>query len=303
MVPRIHAGGKSFSGLVACLTHDAGTPAERRPKTAARVGMVELENLPDCEAATAARIMAGTVRDAEMLKELAGVSSRGRKLAKPVYHYSLSWPPEKSPDRAEMLEAAQGSLQALGMGDRQALVVEHTHCAYCHVHVVVNRVSFEDGRAASCAHDARKLSAWAERYERDHGGIAVSGRVAAREARERYAGVVAALTPKDAAPEDRRRICAAVREQHPLPPRERVRGAGRPPRTEEQRRDWAEQYRRERAEQPLPAERREQRRLITGRHRLDAWAEAWQAQAQRLEREPEAPAEAALATGRAGRYS
>ncbi len=121
MVPRIHAGGKSFSGLVACLMHDAGTPAERRPKTAARVGMVELENLPACPAATAARIMAGTARDAVVLKELAGVSAQGRKLTKPVYHYSLSWAPEERPDRAEMLGAARGSLAALGMSDRQAL--------------------------------------------------------------------------------------------------------------------------------------------------------------------------------------
>ena len=171
MVPRVHAGGKSFSGVVAYLTHDAGMPDDRRPQTAARVGMVALENLPACPAATAARIMAGTARDAAVLKELAGVSTRGRKLDKPVYHFSLSWSPAERPGRAEMLTAARGSLDALGMGNRQALVVEHTDCAHRHVHVVVNRVSPEDGRAASSSHDARTLSRWAQTWERERGRV------------------------------------------------------------------------------------------------------------------------------------
>ncbi len=176
MVPRIHAGGKSFSGVVAYLTHDAGTLDERRPKTAERVGMVELENLPECRPATAARIMAGTAREADTLKRLADVSTRGRKLDKPVYHFSLSWSPEERPERAEMLTAARGSLEALGMGNRQALVVEHTDRAHRHVHVVVNRVSPEDGRAASCSNDARTLSRWAQTWEREQGRVRCPGR-------------------------------------------------------------------------------------------------------------------------------
>ena len=171
MVPRIHAGGGSFSGVVAYLTHDAGTPDERRPTSADRMGLVELENLPACEPTTAARIMAGTAREADTLKRLAGVSTRGRKLDKPVYHYSLSWSPDERPVRAEMLEAARGSLQALGMADRQALVVEHTDRAHRHVHVVVNRVSADDGRAASSSNDARTLSSWARTWEREHGVV------------------------------------------------------------------------------------------------------------------------------------
>ena len=176
VVPRIHAGGKSFSGVVAYLTHDAGTADERRPKTAERVGLVELENLPACRPATAARIMAGTAREADTLKRLADVSTRGRKLDKPVYHFSLSWSPEERPGRAEMLTAARASLEALGMGNRQALVVEHTDRAHRHVHVVVNRVSPEDGRAASCSNDARTLSRWAQTWEREQGRIRCPGR-------------------------------------------------------------------------------------------------------------------------------
>ena len=41
MVPRIHAGGKSFSGIVEYLTHDAAIPGDRHPNTGERVGWVE----------------------------------------------------------------------------------------------------------------------------------------------------------------------------------------------------------------------------------------------------------------------
>lgn len=123
MVPKVHAGDGSFSGVVGYLTHDAGPPDKRRPKTDERVGMVELENLPECRPATVARIIAGTAREADTLKRLARASTRARKMDKPVYHYSLSCSPEELPGRSEMLEAPRSSLKALGMADRQALGV------------------------------------------------------------------------------------------------------------------------------------------------------------------------------------
>ena len=174
MVPRIHAGGKSFSGIVEYLTHDAAIPGDRHPNTGERVGWVEVENLPDCQPRTVAAVMRATARDAAVLKELAGVSAKGRALTKPVYHYSLSWAKDEGPTRDDMLTAARESLKTLGMRDRQALIVQHTDRAHRHCHIVVNRVSPEDGRAASRTHDARALSAWARTWERERGGCALS---------------------------------------------------------------------------------------------------------------------------------
>ena len=70
-----------------------------------------------------------------------------------------------------MSRAVDGSLQALGMEDRQAVVVAHNDTDHRHLHVVVNRVSAEDGRAANRSNDRLKLSRWAERWEREHGGL------------------------------------------------------------------------------------------------------------------------------------
>ncbi|MGH1482973.1 MAG: relaxase/mobilization nuclease domain-containing protein [Geminicoccales bacterium] len=55
----------------------------------------------------------------------AGIKATGRKLEKPVYVYSLSWHPDEQPDKATMVEAARESLEALGVEDRQALIVCH----------------------------------------------------------------------------------------------------------------------------------------------------------------------------------
>ena len=80
--------------------------------------------------------MARTAADAEDIKQLAGTSSRGRKLKAPFIHLSLSWSPdEPRPDRAEMLRATEEALKSIGMDACQALVVEHTDTAHPHVHV------------------------------------------------------------------------------------------------------------------------------------------------------------------------
>lgn len=285
MVPRIHAGGKSFSGVVAYLTHDAGTPDERRPKTAERVGLVELENLPECRPATAARIMAGTAREADTLKRLADVSTRGRKLDKPVYHFSLSWSPQERPDQAEMLTAARGSLEALGMGNRQALVVEHTDRAHRHVHVVVNRVSPEDGRAASCSNDARTLSRWAQTWEREQGRIRCPGRRPADL--ERSADKQPAQQRDQPAAQKRspgRRPSAAERkERAELHTRHRTERAGVRDRHRAERRDLSHSHKRVSAPAVEPASGQQpsasrRRRGPGRRERSAAEREKWAAQ-------------------------
>ena len=118
----------------------------------------------------AARIMAATAEAAPELKRLAGVAATGRKLEKPVCHYSLSWAKDEKPHRQEMRRAAQESLKALGMKRHQALVVSHRD-GQPHVHVIANRVDPESGKAAGLNRSKLKLSKWAEEYERGQGKI------------------------------------------------------------------------------------------------------------------------------------
>ena len=126
MVVKMSAPGRSFGGVADYCLHDPRMPGEaHHPESAERVEWTETRNLATSEAERAGRIMAATAEASPELKRLAGVAATGRKLEKPVCHYSLSWAKDETPDRQQMRWAAQESLKALGMGRHQALVVSH----------------------------------------------------------------------------------------------------------------------------------------------------------------------------------
>ena len=183
MVAKVHALGRSFAGVAAYCLHDAPDRFERgRPETDERVEWAETRNLAS-RPERAAGQMAATAKAAPELKRLAGVSVAGRKLEKPVLHYTLSWAKDEWPDRAEMNRAAEETLKALGMERHQALIVAHTDKAHPHIHVVANRIDPQTGKAAKLGNDRLKLANWAERWERDRGGLRCPERLTNRKKR------------------------------------------------------------------------------------------------------------------------
>ena len=171
MVVKMSSPGRSFGGVADYCLHDPRMPGEaHHPESAERVEWTETRNLATSEGERAARIMAATAEASPDLKHLAGGAATGRKLEKPVCHYSLSWAKDEKPDRQEMRRAAQESLKALGMERHQALVVSHRD-GQPHVHVIANRVDPESGKAAGLNRSKLRLSKWAERYEREQGKI------------------------------------------------------------------------------------------------------------------------------------
>lgn len=182
MVPKLHAKGRSFRGAAAYLLHDKG-----RAKTDARVAWSETRNLATDNPHIAWRIMAATAMDQQRLKVRAGVKNTGRKSADAVLHLTLSWHPEEKSklSRDEMVRAGLGALQALGAEDRQALFVCHDDEPQPHLHVLLNRVSPEDGRMLPSSKEKLALSRWAEAYEKNRGQILCEERVVNNAARRR----------------------------------------------------------------------------------------------------------------------
>jgi hypothetical protein len=154
MVPDIAGTGHSFKGALSYYLHDKRQEQDAaHPQTAERVAWTETRNLATDDPAIAERAMIATARAADELKAQAGVKATGRKSNAHVYAYSLAWHPDEAGqlDRAEMMRAVDGSLQALGAENRQALIVCHTDRAHPHVHVIVNRV---DRSTARCSRPA-----------------------------------------------------------------------------------------------------------------------------------------------------
>ena len=177
MIPKINGLGRSFAGVAAYCLHDAPQPDDRRPETSERVGWTDTRNLATIRVERAARLMAATAKAAPDLKRLAGGARGGRKLAKPVLHYSLSWAQDETPDRQEMSRAVDGSLEALGLEGHEALIVAHDDTRHPHVHVIANRVDPETGKTATLGNSKLRLSRWAEGFEREQGRIRCEERV------------------------------------------------------------------------------------------------------------------------------
>ncbi len=224
MIPKINGLGRSFAGVAAYCLHDAPEPDDRRPRTSERVGWADTRNLATFRPERAARLMAATAKAAPDLKRLAGGARGGRKLAKPVLHYSLSWAQDETPDKREMSRAVDRSLEALGLEGHEALIVAHEDTRHPHVHVIANRVDPETGKAATLGNSKLRLSRWAEGYEREQGRIRCERRVENNE-RRRAGGQV--LRPAG----DRPRHWARVRREGMQPGRAR---RARKPRREDQ---------------------------------------------------------------------
>jgi hypothetical protein len=179
VVPKIAKRGASFKGAAAYYLHDKGAA------TSERVGFCVTENLPVAEPELAWRWMAYTAKHAGTLKTDAGVAASGRKLAKPVYTLSLSWSPDEAPSREEMIAAAQSALKAIGLSKCQTLFVAHNDEPHPHIHAIVNLVDPDSGKVRDPGLDRRKLSRWAEDYEKTQGQIRCEQRVENNARRDR----------------------------------------------------------------------------------------------------------------------
>lgn len=176
------AQGRSFKGAMAYYTHDKrGPEAGQHPTSAERVAWTETRNLATDRPEVATRVMIATAERADELKAEAGIKATGRKAQNPVMAYSLAWHPNEAGklDRGEMARAANDSLRVLGLEKHQAVIVAHRDTAHPHVHVIVNRVSPEDGRMAKIdPNRVRALDRWAYDYEKQRGQIVSPERAA-----------------------------------------------------------------------------------------------------------------------------
>jgi hypothetical protein len=162
---RTRGRGTSFKGALQYVLHDKGADTDER------VGFIELRNLATDKPHRTWREMMALCDAADDLKKRAGVKATGRKMAKPVYAFTLNWHEADRPDADHMRQTALSALRALGMENLQAVIVEHTDRPHRHVHVIVNLIDPDTGKAAPLSNDAHKLDRWADDYEVAQGVI------------------------------------------------------------------------------------------------------------------------------------
>jgi hypothetical protein len=164
MIVKIQPGGKSFSGLANYLTHDPD-----QAKTAERVAWTHTHNLANDDVPCAVNEMLWTARDAELLKQEAGVRAGGRTTENPVKSFSLNWAPDEHPTREHMIETTLDFMRHMKWDEHQAIIVAHNDKAYSHVHGMVNVIHPETGLKLDDSFEQRRAQEWALAYEREHG--------------------------------------------------------------------------------------------------------------------------------------
>jgi hypothetical protein len=158
MIVKIQKAGSSFKSLTNYLVEQKE-----------RVAWTHSLNCANDDVLSVVNEMYSTFSQAELLKEHAGVHAGGSVVDKPVKHISLNWHPDENPTREEMIAAAESFLKHMGWEEHQALLVAHNDKAHSHVHIELNRIHPETGKALSDGFERRRASDWGLDYEREHG--------------------------------------------------------------------------------------------------------------------------------------
>ena len=161
----VSSSGKSFRALAAYLA--AGRSGEERE----RVAWAASRNLPTDDPELAATFMRATAAQSD-------------RVEKPVYHIALSFDPDDSVDRATMERVADRVLERLGLAEHQAVIVAHRDRAHAHLHLLVNRVHPETGKAWERWKDRPLIQEVLREEERAFGLREVLGTLAPRRTEE-----------------------------------------------------------------------------------------------------------------------
>jgi len=128
--------------------------------------------------------MVWTARDAELLKQEAGIRAGGRATENSVKHLSLNWSPDQKPTREHMIESAEDFLRHMKWHEHQTMLVAHDDKPHAHVHLMINTVHPETGLRLDDNFERRRAQAWALNYERESGRIYCEQRLMNPEERE-----------------------------------------------------------------------------------------------------------------------
>lgn len=174
MLGKIPAAGRGFKGIVSYLLRGqagkerhrgaaAGRQDATGPKVGNRVLFVSTENLLTNDAEKAARVMRATANHSARCKA-------------PVYHFVISWRREDRPDFATMRAIVDEACADMGLSDLQRIAIGHDDTRHRHVHVVVNRIHPETGKAWNRRQDWVRLEITLARIAARHGFERVAGR-------------------------------------------------------------------------------------------------------------------------------
>lgn len=158
MIGKIPKTGKGFRGSFNYLVR--GKRDDQNPE---RLAWMETRNLFVDDMEKVPRMMRAT-------------AAQSRKCQKPVYHFLVSWREDEAPADVTMRLVADQALADLGLGEHQAVLAAHRDTRHRHLHILVNRVHPETGRAWHTGKDWERLERSIARQALELGFLKVDGR-------------------------------------------------------------------------------------------------------------------------------
>lgn len=156
----VSSSSRDFAALAAYLARGRG---DDEPE---RVAWTASRHLPTDDPDVAATMMHAS-------------AARNARVVKPVYHLAISFDPGDRVDRSAMEHVADRILGALGLSEHQALIIAHQDRQHPHLHLMINRVHPDTGRAWSRWQDQRVVQRILREEELALGLRRVPGRLAA----------------------------------------------------------------------------------------------------------------------------
>jgi hypothetical protein len=151
MLAQLEPPTNNFHTLVRYLIN-----GRERPPNPDRVAWIRAFQLPTDDPERVASLMAAT---AELSK----------RCKNPCYHAILAWALNEHPTPEEMLEVALDTLDLAGLGEHQVFIIGHGDKDHAHLHIMINRVHPETGRAWSTADDYKKFAQIMKQMAHKHG--------------------------------------------------------------------------------------------------------------------------------------
>jgi hypothetical protein len=80
------------------------------------------------------------------------IAFQNKRCGNPVMHLLLSWKEDEAPERGQVLQAVQITLDEMNLSQCQAVYALHQNTDNMHLHICVNRVDPDTLKAINPAH-------------------------------------------------------------------------------------------------------------------------------------------------------
>ncbi len=107
-------------------------------------------------------------RDKELIQQFDEVRMLNQKVAKPVFHITLSLAPGEQLGKDQLMEMVGTCAADLGFQNNQYVAVLHWDTDHQHLHIVANRIGL-DGRTVSDSNSYKKMALFCRKMEIKYG--------------------------------------------------------------------------------------------------------------------------------------